>query len=99
MKVPFAADIVAKVFLGGRTKFFRAADAFYEQRRRDHIVSSKSIRDLRSGVEKQYSGGEVQRPTFARFSGSLGFRLLQQYPAKSGRSAKSAFDRIADIGV
>jgi hypothetical protein len=27
------ADIVAKVFLGGRTKFFRAADAFYERRR------------------------------------------------------------------
>jgi len=27
------ADIVAKVFLGGRTKFFRAADAFYEWRR------------------------------------------------------------------
>jgi hypothetical protein len=32
---------VAKVFLGGRTKFFRAADAFYERRREDHIVSSK----------------------------------------------------------
>src|SRR5258705_7969824 len=28
-----SADIVAKVFLGGRTKFFRAADAFYERRR------------------------------------------------------------------
>jgi DNA-binding transcriptional regulator GbsR (MarR family) len=27
------ANIVAKVFLGGRTKFFRAADAFYERRR------------------------------------------------------------------
>jgi hypothetical protein len=32
------ADIVAKVFLGRRTKFLRAADAFYV---RDHIVSSK----------------------------------------------------------
>src|SRR5712675_472428 len=30
---PLRADIVAKVFLGGRTKFFRAADAFYERRR------------------------------------------------------------------
>ena len=29
----FGADIVAKVFLGRRTKFFRAADAFYERRR------------------------------------------------------------------
>ena len=28
-----SADIVAKVFLGGRTKFFRAADAFYARRR------------------------------------------------------------------
>jgi hypothetical protein len=30
---PSCADIVAKVFLGGRTKIFRAADAFYERRR------------------------------------------------------------------
>jgi hypothetical protein len=27
------ADFVAKVFLGGRTEFFRAADTFYERRR------------------------------------------------------------------
>ncbi len=39
----------------------------------------KSITDLRSGVEKRRSGREVQRSTFARFSGSLDFRLLQQY--------------------
>ena len=32
-EVCFAPDSVAKVFLGGRTKFFRAADAFYERRR------------------------------------------------------------------
>jgi hypothetical protein len=30
--VCFSLDIVAKVFLGGRTKFFRAAGAFYERR-------------------------------------------------------------------
>jgi hypothetical protein len=30
---PLRADIVAKVFLGSRTKIFRAADAFYERRR------------------------------------------------------------------
>ena len=46
---------------------------------RDHIVSSKIDQDLRSGLEKQHSGGEVQRSTFARFFGSLDFRLLQQY--------------------
>src|SRR5437899_2968812 len=67
------------------TEFFRAADAFYERRREGTIsFHPKSIRDLRSGVEKQHSGGEVQRSTFAGFSGSLDFRLLQQYPAESG---------------
>ena len=30
---PLPADIVAKVFLGGRTKIFRAADAFCARRR------------------------------------------------------------------
>jgi hypothetical protein len=30
---PFCADIVAKAFLGGRTKIFRAADAFCARRR------------------------------------------------------------------
>jgi hypothetical protein len=30
---PLLADIVAKVFLGERTKLFRAPDAFYERRR------------------------------------------------------------------
>ena len=33
MERPLLADIVAKVFLGGQTKFFRAADAFCERRR------------------------------------------------------------------
>jgi hypothetical protein len=31
--VRFQGDTVAKVFLGGQTKFFRVADAFYERRR------------------------------------------------------------------
>lgn len=43
------------------------------------LFHPKSITDLRSGVEKRRSCGEVQRSTFARFSGSLDFRLLQQY--------------------
>jgi hypothetical protein len=84
-----SADIVAKVFLGGRTKFFRAADAFYERRGEAISFHPKSTRDLRSGVEKQHSGGEVQRSTFARFSGSLDFRLLQQYlPCADIRQSK-----------
>jgi hypothetical protein len=44
---------------------------------RDHIVSSKIDRGPRNGVEKRRSGREVQRSTFARFSGSPDFRLLQ----------------------
>src|SRR5882672_5560600 len=32
MERPLVADIVAKVFLGRRTKIFRAADAFYTRR-------------------------------------------------------------------
>src|SRR6266480_4172331 len=75
------------------TEFFRAADAFYERRREGTIsFHPKSTTDLRSGVEKQHSGGEVQRSTFARFSGSLDFRLLQQYPPKADIPARS--DRL-----
>ena len=43
----------------------------------------KSTRDLHRGVEKRHSGGGVQRSTFARFFGSLDFRLLQQYPPEA----------------
>ena len=53
------ADIVAKVFLGERTKFFRAADAFYERRRegpyrfiqnrpRTSVVALKATQQQRS---------------------------------------------------
>src|SRR5260370_561158 len=74
------ADIVAKVFLGWRTKILRAADAFYARRREGTIsLHPKSITDLRSGVEKRRSSREVQRSTFARFLGLFDFRLLQQY--------------------
>src|SRR4029434_7833662 len=45
----------------------------------DHIVSSKSITDLRSGVERRRGSREVQRSTFARFLGLFDFRLLQPY--------------------
>ena len=73
------ADIVAKVFLGGRTKFLRAADTFYERRREGTISPHpKSTRDLHSGVERRHSGGGVQRSTFARLFGLFDFRLLRQ---------------------
>ena len=46
---------------------------------RDHIVLSKSTTDLRSWAKERCSGREVQKSTFARFSVSSNFRLLQQY--------------------
>src|SRR5258707_7299533 len=60
----------------------------------------KSSKDLRSDVEKQHSGGEVQRSTFARFSGSLDFRLLQQYRRKAavnGFVPDQRYRRIGDL--
>jgi hypothetical protein len=74
------ADIVAKVFLGWRTKIPRAADAFYARRGEGTIsFHPKSITHLRNGVEKRRSGREVQGSTLARFFGLFDFRLLQQY--------------------
>jgi hypothetical protein len=67
--------VLKKPFLSDERKFLEPLMRFTSGDVRDHIVSSKSTRDLRSGVEKQRSGGEVQRSTFARFSGSLDFRL------------------------
>ena len=53
---PLRADIVAKVFLGWRTKILRAADASYARRREGTIsLHPKSITDPRSGVEKRSS--------------------------------------------
>ena len=49
----YMADFVAKVFLECRTKILRAADAFTRGDVRVHILSPKSITDLRSGVEKR----------------------------------------------
>ena len=76
---PLLADIVAKAFLGGERKILEPLMRFVRGDVRDHIVSSKSTRDLHSGVEKRHSGGGVQRSTFARFFGSLDFRLSQKY--------------------
>src|SRR5947208_15488929 len=56
---PLRADIVAKVFLGWRTKILRAADAFYARRREGPCCFiQKSITDLRTGVETRRSGRE-----------------------------------------
>jgi len=75
--------VLQKSFWGDERNFLEPLMRFTSGDVRDHIVSSKSTRDLHSGVEKRHSGGGVQRSTFARFFGSLDFRLLQQYPLRS----------------
>jgi hypothetical protein len=76
-------DIVAKVFLGWRTKFLEPLMRFTRGDVRAISFHPKSITDLRSGVEKRRSDREIQRSTFARFSWSPDFRLLQQYRPKT----------------
>ena len=60
------ADIVAKVFLGGRTKFLRAADAFYERRREGpyrfiHNRPGTSIVALKSDTAAEESKDQLSR--------------------------------------
>jgi hypothetical protein len=50
--------------------------------------------DLRSGIEKRHSGGEVQRSTFARFSGSLDFRLFATVSGAKRTSRLGALARF-----
>src|SRR6476660_5133529 len=72
--------LLQKSFWGGERKFLEPLMRFTHGDVRETIsFNLKSITDLRTGVEKRRSGREVQRSTFARFSGSLDFRLLQQY--------------------
>ena len=78
-RLPLLADIVAKVFLGWRTKLLEPLMPFAHGDVRDHIVSLESITDLLSGAAERRSSKEVQRSTFARFLGVFYFRLLQQY--------------------
>jgi len=73
------ADIVAKVFLGVERKFLETLMRFTRGDVRDHIVSSKSITDLRSGAKERRSRREAQRSTLRDFFGLFEFRLLQQY--------------------
>jgi hypothetical protein len=70
---PKSADIVAKVFLGGRTKFLRAADAFYERRREGpyrfiqnrpgtSIVALKSVtaaEESKDQLSRDFSGRSI----------------------------------------
>jgi hypothetical protein len=64
--VRFRGDIVAKVFLGGQTKFFRAADAFCERRReRPHrFIQNRpgtSVVALKSDTAAEKSRDQLSR--------------------------------------
>ena len=97
-------DIVAKVFLGGRTKFFRAADAFYERRREGpyrfiqnrpatSVVALKS--DTGAEKSKDQLSPEIFRvarfSTFATISVKSGLR-----PKRVGSPLRPEADRSLD---
>jgi hypothetical protein len=65
-EVRFAPDTVAKVFLGGQTKFFRAADAFCDRRReRPHrFIQNRpgtSVVALKSDTAAEKSKDQLSR--------------------------------------
>jgi hypothetical protein len=53
---------------------------------KDRTDSPKSTTDLRNGAKERCSGRELQKSTFARFSLSFDFRLLQHYRAQTDTS-------------
>src|SRR5580765_4290815 len=83
------AILLQKSFWGGERKFLEPLRRFTRGDVRDHIVSSKIDHQPLWRVEKRRSSREVQRSTFARFSGSLDFRLLQQYLPNNGLRSRS----------
>ena len=75
---------VEKVFWGRWTKFSRAADAFRARRcEGPRRISEKTTADFRIGATAHPNSGVVQKSAFARFLGSLEFRLFQQYRRKA----------------
>jgi hypothetical protein len=71
MERPLLADIVAKVFLGGRTKFLRTADAFYERRREGPYRFTQnrpgtSIVALKSDTAAEESKDQLSRDFLGR---------------------------------
>jgi hypothetical protein len=73
-------DTVAKGLLGGDRNFSGPLMRFARGEMRDHIVCTKTTRELRIGVTEYCSGHVGQKSTFARLLTSFDFRLLQQYP-------------------
>jgi hypothetical protein len=65
---PLMVDFFAKVFLGGRAKILKSADAFYVRRREG---SSRFSRSQTSGVAIKGDAMECGRPS-SRSRGSAG---------------------------
>src|SRR5258705_11127635 len=95
------ADIVAKVFLGGRTKFFRAADAFYERRREGpyRFIQNRpriSVVPLKSNTAAEKSKDQLSRDFPGRsifdFCNNIGtFRTCRDFGAESAFGGKAEF--------
>jgi len=75
-----SVDIVAKVFLGRRTKFFRAADAFYERRREGPYRFIQNRPGISVLALKSNTAAEKRKDQLSRdFPGRSIFDFLQQY--------------------
>jgi hypothetical protein len=63
---PLLADIVAKVFLGWRTKILRAADAFYARRREGpyRFIQNRSLTSI--GALKSDAAAEKSKDQLSR---------------------------------
>jgi hypothetical protein len=95
-EVRFTPDIVAKVFLGWRTKILRAADAFYARRRegpyrfiqdrsRTSVVALKSDAEQRSPkINFREIFRVVRFSTFATVSANTGSEDLFNYLVGAG---------------
>src|SRR5258707_7631620 len=78
------ADIVAKVFLGWRTKILRAADAFYARRREGPYRFIQNRSQISVVALKSDAAAEKPKDQLSRdFLGCSVFRLLQQNQSKA----------------
>jgi hypothetical protein len=80
MGLPLMADIVAKVFLGCRTKILRTADAFYAWRREGPYRFIQNRPRTFLATLKSYGAAEKSKDQLSRdFFQLFDFRLFRQY--------------------
>jgi hypothetical protein len=95
------ADIVAKVFLGWRTKIFRAADAFYARRREGPYRftqnrSRTSVLALKSDAAAEKSKDQLSRDFPGRSIFDFCNNIGSKPPIKDGQSM-SALPGTSDV--